>query len=378
MLTVVIIEYLATPLHTEKFDGGIKMRRKVVLLAVAVLFLLSMHSFGHAADVVKLKFANYFPPTHMNSVMMGKFSEELSKKLAGKVEITQYAGGTLLGAPKIAAGVASGVADIGLSNCSYTRGRFPVMEIMELPLGFPSSWIATHVANDFHNKFKPKDFDQYHVLMLSTSPVNVIQTVNKPVQKLEDVKGLKLRGTGRLGDIAKALGATPIPIETPDLYDSLKRSVIEGALLPLETLKGFKTGEIIKYVTASWKIGSAYAFFVVMNKHKWDALSPDVQKTITDFSADFTERWAVEWNNIDIEGRDYFLKLGGKILPLSDAESARWVKASQPVIEDYKKDLMSKGYKAAEIDSWLSYIKERIEYWKGQEKAKKVPTAYQY
>ena len=82
-------------------------------------------SFSYAADVIKLKFANYFPPTHMNSVMMGKYCEELNKKLAGKVEITQYTGSTLLSAPKIAAGVSTGIADIGLSNLAYTRGRFP-------------------------------------------------------------------------------------------------------------------------------------------------------------------------------------------------------------------------------------------------------------
>jgi len=50
----------------------------------------------------------------------------------------------------------------------------------------------------------------------------------------------------------------------------------------------------------------------------------------------------------------------------------------EPVIADYKKDLTSKGYKAAEVDAWLKFIKERIEYWKGQEKAQKVPTAYTY
>jgi TRAP-type C4-dicarboxylate transport system substrate-binding protein len=353
------------------------MRRLVLLVFVLSLLFLT-YSFTYAADVIKLKFANYFPPTHMNSVMMGKFCDELNKKLAGKVELTQYTGSTLLSAPKIAAGVSTGIADIGLSNLAYTRGRFPVMEIMELPLGFPSAWIAGHVANDFYNKFKPKDFDTYHVLMLSTSPINVIQTLNKPVKTLEELKGLKLRGTGRLGDIVKALGATPIPIETPDLYDSLKRGVIEGALLPLETLKGFKTGEVQKYVTASWKVGSAYCFYVLMNKNKWDSLPADVKKVINEFSKEFTERWAVEWNNIDIEGREYFTKQGGQIIPISDAEAARWIKAAQPVIDDYKKDLLSKGYKAKEIDGWLSFVRERIEYWKGQEKAKKVPTAYQY
>jgi TRAP-type C4-dicarboxylate transport system substrate-binding protein len=354
------------------------MGRKVALLVFVVSFLFSMYSSPYAAEVIKLKFANYFPPTHMNSVMMGKYCEELNKKLAGKAEVTQYTGGTLLAAPKIAAGVAAGIADIGLSNLSYTRGRFAVMEIMELPHGFPSAWIAGHVANDFYGKYQPKDFEAYQVLMLSTSPINVIQTISKPVKTLDDVKGLKLRGTGRLGDIVKALGATPIPIETPDLYDSLKRGVIEGALLPLETMKGFKTGELIKYVTASWRVGSAYCFYVAMNKQKWNSLPADVQKVMTDFSREFIERWTVEWNNIDIEGREYFKSNGGKIESVADADSAKWVKAVQPVIDDYKKDVISKGSKAGDVDEWIGFINKRIQYWKGQEKAKNIPTTFQY
>ncbi|MBI4720571.1 MAG: TRAP transporter substrate-binding protein DctP, partial [Chitinivibrionia bacterium] len=260
----------------------------------------------------------------------------------------------------------------------YSRGRFPVMEIMELPLGFPSSWIATHVANDFYDKFKPKEWDTYHALMFSTSPPNVIQTLNKPVKTLEELKQLKIRGQGRLADIVKALGAVPMPIEIVDLYEALRRGVIDGTYTPLETLKGFKLGEVEKYVTASWKVGSVFAFYVVMNKGKWNSLPPDVQKVITDYSKEFIGLWAVEWNNIDIEGADFFKKQGGQILPISDAEAARWAKAAEPVVADFRKDLLSKGYKAAEIEGWLAFIKERIEYYKAQEKTKKVPTAYQY
>ena len=103
-----------------------------------------------------------------------------------------------------------------------------------------------------------------------------------------------------------------------------------------------------------------------------------MKKTINDHTKEFIERWAAEWNRIDIEGKDYFTKLGGQVLPVSDGEQAKMVKAVEPVITDYKKDLVSKGFKAAEVDGWVSFIKERIEYWKGQEKAQKIPTAYSY
>jgi TRAP-type C4-dicarboxylate transport system substrate-binding protein len=351
------------------------MGKKLALLVFVVLLLFSTYV---SADVIKLKFANYFPPMHMNSVMMGKYCEELNKKLTGKVEITQYTGGTLLSPTKMAAGVSSGIADFGLSHLSYTRGRFPVMEIMELPLGFPSPWIGGHVANDFYEKYKPKDFDGYKPLMFSMAGILVVQTVNKPVKTLDDMKGLKLRGTGRIADIVKALGATPIPLEMPDLYDGLKRNVCEGALLSIETMEGFKTGELIKYLTPSWRIGCAYCFYVLMNKDKWASLPADVQKVITDFSKEFIERWTVEWVKIDISGMNFFKNKGGTVFPISEEDNYKWIKAVRPVIDDYKKDVISKGHKAAEVDEWIDFVNKRIQYWRGEEKARKIPLVFQY
>ncbi len=351
------------------------MGKKLVLFVFVISLLFSTYSF---ADVIKLKFTNYFPPTHMNSIIMDKYCKELTKRSNGKLEITHYTGGTLLTAPKIAVGIASGIADIGLSHCSYSRGRFPVMEIMELPLGFPSSWVATHAANDFYNKFKPKEWDTYHTLMFSTSPPCVVQTLNKPVKTLDDIKTLKIRGTGRIADITKALGATPMPLEMVDVYESLRRGVLDGNLGNFEQMKGFRIGELLKFNTTSWKISSVNIFYVVMNKNKWNSLPPDMQKLITDYTKEFLEEWAVSWNDIEIEGREFFLKQGGQIVPISDAEIGRWVKAVEPVIAEFKKDLVTKGYKPGEVDSWISFLRERIEYWKGQEKVKNIPTAYQY
>ena len=107
---------------------------------------------------------------------MDKYCQDLNKKLAGKVEITYYTGSTLLSATKVAAGVAHGIADIGLSNLSYTRGRFPVMEMMDMPFGFPSGWVASHVANDFYEQVQTERAGTpYHVFMFTTCPPNVIR-----------------------------------------------------------------------------------------------------------------------------------------------------------------------------------------------------------
>ena len=204
------------------------MRGKGLPAYVALVLLLGISAAGYAAEPIKLKFANYFPVQHKNTALGQLFCDEIKKRTGGRVEISYYPGGTLLTAPKMAAGVSVAISDIGLSHCAYSRGRFPVMEMMELPLGSPSAYVSTHVANDFYDRFKPKEWNDYYPLMFSTSPPAVLQTIAKPVRTLEEMKGLKIRATGRIGDLVKDLGATPMPVEMVDLYEALRRRVIDG------------------------------------------------------------------------------------------------------------------------------------------------------
>lgn len=352
--------------------------RKLVLFMLVVSLVLANYSFVHGAEAIKLKFSNFFPATHRSATVFDGFCKEINKRSNGRVQIAYFVGGSLLTPTKTAAGVTTGIADIGLSHCSYTRGRFPVMEAMELPLGFPSSWIASHVANDYYNKFKPKEWNDYYPLVFSTGPSNVLYTLNKPVRTLEDLKGMKIRATGRIADIVKGMGASPIPMDIGDVYEAFRRGVLDGAMGGLDQMNGFKFGELLKYTTESWKVGSVYTFYVVMNRRKWDKLPPDVKTIFMEVAEEYKEKWAVAWNESDIEGRDFQKAHGGQFIPLSDEEAAKWRKATQPVIAEYKKDLIAKGYKEKEVDSWLSFIRERIEYWKNQEKIRKIPTAYKY
>ena len=351
---------------------------KKVLVGVCLFCIVGFFCIDHCsgAEIISLKFANYMPIAHSNSVVMGKMVDELNKKLAGKVEITMYSGGTLLTAPKMAAGVASGIADFGLSHCSYSRGRFPVMELTELPLGASSSFILSHAINDFYAKFKPREWDAFHPLLFVASSPSTIQTLKKPVKTLEELKGLKIRGTGRSGDIVKALGATTVPVEMVDMYEALRRGVIDGNMGPYEQLKSFKTGEVLRYHSVAWQAGSGYTFYVVANKDKWNSLPRDVRKTIEETAATYVDALGIGYNKADLDGLEFFKKQGGQVVPVPEKEIQRWVKAVEPVIAAYKKDMVAKGFKASEVDEWIKFLKERIAYWKEQEKVRKIPTAY--
>lgn len=349
---------------------------KIVFLVILLNFLFSSGVFKARAEVVKLKAANYLPVTHPMSLLTAWFCDEVKKRTNGQVEITYYPGGTLLSPVKMFEGVTTGIADFGLSHIQYTRGRFPVLEVFDLPLGFTSGWVNTQVCTDFYNKFKPAEWNQVEVLYVTTSGALILETTKKPVNTLEDLKDLKIRATGQLADVIKRLGAIPIPLAMPDVYESLRRGVIDGVTVDFSTLKYWKFAEVIKYVTSTWQLGTGITFYFVMNKNKWNALTPEVKNIIKDVALEAKEKQALLWNEMDIEGKTLFLKEGGQIIELKEEEAKRWVKAIEPIIEEYKKTMVSKGFKESDVENWIQFIKERIEYWKKEEKRRKIPSPF--
>jgi TRAP-type C4-dicarboxylate transport system substrate-binding protein len=352
------------------------MKKSIFMFLCLIAFVITAVASVNAQDVIKLKAANYLPPMHKMSLLTQWFCDEVKNRTNGKLEISYYPGGTLLSPVKMYAGVITGIADLGFSHTAYTRGRFPVTEVLDLPQGYPSGYVAVQVSNDFYEKFRPSEWDKVHVLYFASSPPLVLHTNKKPVKTMEDMAGLKIRATGQMAEVLKALGAAPVPLQMPDVYESLKRGVIDGVTVDLSPLKYWKFAEVIKYTTASWRLGTTYAFYFIINKNKWDKLPPDAQKVMTETAMEAKEKQAVLWNEMDIEGRDLFVSQGGEIFNVSDAEIDKWVKAVQPVIAQYKKDMVSKGYGENEVEGWLKFINERISYWKAEENKRGIPAPY--
>ena len=212
------------------------------------------------------------------------------------------------------------------------------------------------MVNDFYKKFKPKELDEVKVMYLHAHGPGILHT-KTAVNKLEDLKGMKIRGTGTTAKIATALGATPVAMPMGDTYDAISRGVVEGIVCPMEALQGWKLGEVMKFTTQDY--GAAYnmVFFVVMNKNKWNSLPPDVQKIIEQVNEEWIVKTGTRWDEIDKAGREFAQKLGNKIIPLSKEEDARWAKAVSPMFDEYVKEKKAKGLPAEEA---LKFCQERL------------------
>ncbi len=302
-----------------------------VVLGIA---LTATSAFSAGAKPTKLTFSIFFPPTHGQTKAAMDWAKEIEKRTENKIQISIFAGGTLTKAPQCYSGTVEGISDLGFSLFAYTRGRFPVMAAVDLPMGYPNGKVASRVAQEFAKTFNPKELSDVKVLYLHAHGPGLLHT-KKPVKTLEDLKGMKIRATGLSSKIVEALGGVPVAMPQGGTYEALKKGVVEGTFGPMEVLKGWKQAEVIKYTTECYSVGYTTTFFIVMNLDKWNALPDNIKKVFDEVSDKYTDVHGNVWDSTDQEGRTYTQSLGNEIIPLSDEESARWRKAAEPVINDY-------------------------------------------
>jgi TRAP-type C4-dicarboxylate transport system substrate-binding protein len=295
------------------------------------------------AEEVKLTYSSFFPATHVQSQLAEAWCKEVEKRTNGKVKVEYYPGQTLTKADMIYDGVINGLSDVGFSVLGYTRGRFPLMEVVDLPLGYKSGPEATTVANAVLQKFKDRALTDTEVMYLHAHGPGLLHTKGKAVRKIEDLKGLKIRSHGTSQKVVKALGGAPVAMPMPETYQSLQKGVVDGAVYPLESNKGWKLGEVIDFATLDFPAAYTTTFFVVMNKDKWKALPDDVKKVIGEINKEWIGKHAKAWDESDAEGMAFLKEKNKAIITLDDAEGKRWSDAVKVVLTDFVNEMKAKN-----------------------------------
>jgi TRAP-type C4-dicarboxylate transport system substrate-binding protein len=360
----------------EERRRKVRIKKFVILAGVIVLSLTFFHVDSAVAQskVIELKFANYFPPPSAQSKACEEFNLELEKRTGGRIKVNYFPGGSLLKAPAIAKGLETGIADIGFSHIEYTPGRFPATEVAELPLGYPTAWVANQIMNDFLNEFKFKEWDKMQILwMHGNGPSQLI--TKKPVRSLDEMKGLTIRAPGLMAEVIAALGATPAPTPVMETYDAIAKGVLDGAFTGGESVKNFRFGEVAKYVLDTWHVGPVYPFYVAMNKAKYKSLPPDLKGILDHLSGEYRERMALVWNAEDFAGQDFGKSVGVEYSDLTKEQFQKWQQAVQPVIEKYVKSMVSAGHPEAEVRGWIKWLRERTAYLTEKQKALRIKSA---
>jgi TRAP-type C4-dicarboxylate transport system substrate-binding protein len=341
--------------------GGTMKNRSLMIRTIqsiaVFLFVVSMWLPAVHAESVQLTYSCFYPPSQIQSKVAEAWCKEVEKRTNGDVRIVYYPGGTLTASTQTYDGVLKGLSDIGFSVLQYTRGRFPLMDFINLPLGYPSGPVATAIINEVYEKFQPEELADVKVMYLHAHGPGVIHTKDKPLHKLEDLKGMKFRSHGPTAEMIKALGGTPIALPMPELYQALQKGVVNGGVWDFSASYDWNLAEVIDYSTACYSIAYSLGFFVVMNRDKWNAISPEAQKTIEAINQEWIIKHGQAWRASDNKAINFSFVQGNSINGLDAKEAARWRKAVQPVIDEYLEETAAKNLPGKDV---IKYVESRL------------------
>jgi TRAP-type C4-dicarboxylate transport system substrate-binding protein len=287
---------------------------------------------------ITLSYSIFFPPQHAQAQAAEAWAREVETRTNGRVKINIFAGGTLTKGPQVYEGVLTGISDLGLSVFAYTRGRFPVISAIDLPMGYPDGMVASLAANAFVKAVNPPEIQDVKLLYVHAHGPGLLHT-KKPVRVLEDMAQMKIRSTGFSAQVVEALGGVPVAMDQGGAYEALKTGVVEGTLSPIEVLDGWKQAEVISHSTMCYGVGYTTAMFVAMNLDKWNALPDDIKAIMEQVSSEWVAVHGQAWNDSDEKGIAATLERGNEIIPLSNEENARWKAAARVVISKWQEGI---------------------------------------
>ncbi len=311
--------------------------RKMLLLALA--FLLGFAAPALAAEV-ELNFVSLHPDKHPATInALIPWQANVAKLTGGKVEVARFNIGVLCPDRETYDSVAGGAVDMGSNVCSATPGKFPLNEMFELPMFTRGSLISSLVIHDLSLKYPEwnKEFSDIHLLWQWATPPFQLHTLNKPVNKLEDLKGMKiLVWSASMLDTLKLLGANPIQVLPTDTYLSLSRGMGDGVVAPMAVFRAFKLNEVSKYHTICDI--SAGAFWGGINKTRWEKLPKEVQDVLTSTTGmELSKACSTAIDNGSAADTEWLKQNGHTVITMDAAERARWVAAAKPVYDNWLK-----------------------------------------
>ena len=303
-----------------------------------------------AAQEVTLKFHHIWPPQAMAPVRVigpwcDKIKAESNGRMACQLLPAMSGGGT---PPQLVDRVKDGVDDLTITLPGYTAGRFPAMEVFELPFMTNSAEVAAAAAWDYLQKYALPEFPGTKVLATWVHDEGYIHTASRQVKTLDDFKGLKMRApTRQTNKLLARLGATPVGMPVTGVADAISKGTIDGFALPWEVIPAFKLHEMVKFHTQTDPARPALysaGFVFAMNQARYDSLPADLKKVIDNNSGAVLSRQIGRiWDESQAAGRKAAEARGNTILTISVAETDRWIAASAPIYDEWVADMDKRG-----------------------------------
>jgi TRAP-type C4-dicarboxylate transport system substrate-binding protein len=247
----------------------------------------------------------------------------------------------------------------------YSANRFVRSQVFELPFMMTNAGATSRAAWDWVQKHAMDEYKDVKLLAVHVHGPGVLFTKNKPITRIEDLRGLKMRGpTATITKMLANMGATPVGMPVPQVPEALSKGVIDGAVIPYEVAPSLKVNELTRFASETPKGSPALytTFFVVpMNRARYDALPPDLKAVIDKNSGrELSAFLGSTQEGNDVPGRKAFTETAGyTITQIAPAEVERWKKATDNLDDEWVAEMNKRGLNGkAMLDDARSLIQQ--------------------
>ena len=343
------------------------MNRILKTTALAAGLMCSAFATQAQNQPITIKVHHFLGPQSVqHTTMMGDWCKSIEKDSKGRLQCQIFPAMQLGGTPaQLFDQAKDGVADVVWTAPGYTSGRFPRSQVFELPFTMTNAESTSRAAWDFVQKHAQDEYKDVKLLAIHVHGPGVIFTKNKPVTKMEDLKGMKMRGpTATVSKMFAAMGATPVGMPVPQVPEALSKGVIDGAAIPWEVAPGLKVHELTNYASETDpKFPALYTtvFVVPMNKTKYESLPADLKAVIDKNSGrELSATLGRQQSGNDVPSRKIFTQNANyKISTIPAAELERWKKATAEQDDAWIKDMDKRGQNGkAMFDDAQALIKQ--------------------
>ena len=278
------------------------------------------------------------------------WAQKVEKESNGRIKVQIFNAMQLGGTPpQLFDQAKDGVVDIVWTLPGNTAGRFPRVEVFELPFMMSNAEATSKAYWEYVQTMAPDEFKDVQVIALHVHGPGVIHTADRPVKTVADMKGLKMRApTRQVTKLMGILGATPVGMPLPNIPDALSKGTINGCVIPWEVVPSVKVQELTKYHAEFDPAGGALyttTFVMAMNKAKYNSLPPDLKKVIDNNSGLATSAWLGKVQQAgDAAGRQSAVGRGNTIFTVGPAEAQEFRRKSRPIEAEWVEDMNKKGF----------------------------------
>lgn len=324
------------------------MAFRYTLTTLTAAAALALSSGIALAQEVTLRLHQFLPAqANVPRLVLDVWADNVERDSGGRIRVERYAAMALGGTPpELMDQVIDGIADLAWTVNGFTPGRFPQTEVFELPFFVEDARAASYAYRTmYESQMADTDFADVVVLGNWVHGPGVIHT-NRPVQTIEDMRGLKLRTPSRMvGQLLGILGAEPIGMPVTAIPENLSRGVIDGAVIPWEVTASLRVPELVQNHT---EFENSYPYTVTftlsMNRDRYEGL-PDDLRAVIDANSGLAFSVFAGGEQADSDGpaRELAVARNNNIITVAEADVAAWRAVAQPIYDTWIADMAGQG-----------------------------------